>query len=93
MARNKSEKSPSGDPMVDEALRAWLRWHRSFYNRGPQASVSKLMDLECRLYDRLSPRQRRLRSDFLDSGVDSYHEGLMKAFGREPEFQNGTQSK
>jgi len=79
--------------MVDEALRAWLRWSRSFRNSGSQASVSKLSGLECRLYDRLSPRQRRLWSDFLDFGVGSCHEALMKAFGHEPEFEYGTQSK
>jgi len=93
MARNKSEKSPSGDPMVDECLRAWLRWSRSRRNVTHPARTRELSDLECRAYEQLIPDQLRLRAHIISSGGIGTHLGLMKIYGHEPEFQDGAQSK
>jgi len=94
MARNKSEKSPSGDPMVDEALRAWLRLALAKRRGDDLETLSALMTLENRAYFRLDRRQTDLRTRMRLYGPGlNTTERLMNLYGHEPEFQDGTQQK
>jgi len=86
MARNRSETSPSGDPLVDEAMRAWLRWHLC---DGPTAEQERLSSLEIDAYDALSIKQRGLLHRMSGSGAGAIRDLIR----HEPEFQNGAQQK
>jgi len=94
MARNRSEKSPSGDPMVDEAIRAWLRLALS-QRRGDERARRRRFDrLEIDAYERLDRHQRQLRWQMMTDGLgDNETENVIALFGHEPEFQDGAQSK
>jgi len=92
MARNKSERSPSGDPMVDDYLRAWLRWRRHLRGHSMDPPSQLLVDMRLKK-DLLSHEQFALMNR-LDGVVSSLEtKDVERLYGHEPEFQNGTQSK
>jgi len=96
MARNRSEKSPSGDPMVDEALRAWLRLELARWRGGGVSGEVRnhLRILENAAYEALNSRQLDLRARVRVGKPYSVSiDNLIALYGHEPEFQNGTQQK
>jgi len=79
--------------MVDEALRAWLRWYRSILNRTDDDDLTeRLSDRETEAYDALSSKQKSLLGQTLKSNGGRIAV-VMKLYGHEAEFQNGTQSE
>ena len=95
MARNRSEKSPSGDPMVDEALRAELRVMQ-VKARGHiwLGGRRRLEALDNDAYLALNSRQRSLRSRMRNgNGGSNPMDNLMALYGHEDEFKHGTKSK
>jgi len=95
MARNNSEKSPSGDPVVDAALRAWLRLDTELMRSDIREDERlRLRMRENEAYGVLSDDQRLLRSRIcMGARHPSFRENLLALYGHEPEFKNGTQSK
>jgi len=91
--RNRSEKSPSGDTMVDDYLRAWLRWYRDL-KRGydPATHTANLLQSDReRLLTLLSDKQHRfINIDLSSSGTNLSHSDVVRLYGDEAEFQNGT---
>jgi len=93
MARNKSEKSPFGDPMVDHYLRSWLRWQRlirardfSLNDASPWFEAGRVQE---KALLALSTSQRHLLSKKNLNGLAD----VERLYGHEAEFQDGTQSK
>jgi len=91
MARNKSEKSPSGDPQIDEYLRAWLRWHRSRggLDRSPDSLWYKWQQKRQAITHKQFERMRVLGPNRVTLGPAD----IIALYGHEPEFQDGTQQK
>jgi len=91
MARNRSEKSPSGDPVVDGYLRACLRVSRC---QGNAQLRLELRDLRSNAALRLRPSHWDLLHNWgTPSPRPMRYEDLDHLFGHEDEFKHGTQSK
>lgn len=96
MPRNRSEKSPSGDPMVDDYLRAWLRWYRHINNdvaweqAGYRKSRVALREEKDRTLELLSSDQKRFMNETLAAEYSLSKEDVFRLYGHEPEFTDAT---
>lgn len=85
MARNRSEQSPSGDPMVDDYLRAWLRWYRARGRR--RLDLRSVRDIKL---DLLTHEQASLVGRIARDGDMLLYEGAVRLYGQEAEFQDAS---
>ena len=92
MARNRSEQSPSGDPMVDDYLRAWLRWRRHLGDDAMGSSSELLVQM--RIKKALLSHEQFVLMNRLEGVASSLRtKDVERLYGHEPEFEYGTQSK
>lgn len=89
MAGNKSEKSPSGDPMIDDYLRAWLRNQRNLMAGNDWSRF--LSNAQNVTFERLSESQR-LAMHALNKRPAGYimHDDVVRLYGEEAGFSHGT---
>lgn len=90
MPRNRSEKSPSGDPMIDDYLRAWLRWYRAAFVRRDPSVEPGLRGERCRTMDLLSSQQVVFMNSRLPRSGVLTKSDVDRLYGQEPEFQNAS---
>lgn len=90
MPRNRSERSVSGDPVLDEYLRAFLRLHNFSWSANNGTERASLQRRHGTLLEALTDKQR---SAIAALGTNGYlHlEQTRELFQHEPEFQHGTQ--
>ena len=77
--------------MVDEALRAWLRWILAWRRDGDSLNTERLQRLEASAYDALDLCQLELRTKIRRTGTSATaRHNVMALYGHEPEFQDAT---
>ncbi len=88
MPRNRSEKSISGDPVLDEYLRAYLRFYNLPWGDRTGDKGRVLRERHSRLIGALTDTQREVISAL---GRDGYLglDQTRELFQHEPEFQHG----
>lgn len=76
--------------MVDNYLRAWLRWYRGLTAERYGTPAQKQLDAERqRTLDLVSTKQTAfMNTDLSENGRSLSHDDIVRIYGSEPEFQN-----
>ena len=80
--------------LVEEALRAWLRWELAWARDADAAATKRLERLEHDAYNALTYYQVKLRAKMRAIGPGSDPVArLMLIYGHEPEFKDAAKQK